>query len=1309
MKKVLFYLFIPALLTACAFSCTNMQEVEIEIGSAVTTITAYMDDESTKTGYVIDEDAHVARFNWLEGDQIDVAVVMGNSYTPVRFLAKEAGTKVPFKEAAEDGEATLESLQIANPSAQLASLAYYPSRGDAAAQDNRTLAEWELRPKGGDIEAIVTIPPVLNVNNANPLAVVPMIGTKTEGNEYAFKPATSVIAIPVKNITTDMDFISISHETAALSGSFSYSDGIVQEKALSGAGHSLTLSFSGLDGNYTFYFPVAAGDIPGGLTIRCGKSSDDEGQMILTTTNKIHLNPASIGKCAEITFQVADAKWEDYLSGSFLDDFIWGQRSWNTSTWIPVSIQRSANFPGKYRIANPYTTASSTFGYTPATAGIESDDYFIFFIDGESVSFKSIKTGVEDSAGRPLAIEYRAANAAYTHIVNTLSNGAVTEVQFAGFYTIAGNYYTKDNFEGSPKIHLKIDQPGETITETWTSVGTVQFKDDFFVGNRLGKGTDKYVDVVLEQSEQNANRYRIANPYPALCTLVGASSNYIYSSGSESPYLVMTVADDGKVTYDEFRPGIGDASRELAICHPGEWNNLTGDSKTADLSAVTGFMDNGVPYEIKLYAMYHEVGNYIKSGASGNYLYSRDTAQYGDVIVIKFPDSWNSLGNGRLWDKLVWECAGITDYVSAEFQQHAYFPSHFRIAKPYPGAESGEWFTFDVSNPEAVTSDNYFVDYEVTASGKATFKPWIRNGVDYGYNYSSVLSWQDNGLPSVVQIGPCYRGSGFDGSTEGYAYEIGRDHEQFAIEIVFPGCEPYAQQQLSAKVTHYGSPLKAEFHNPIAALDLPTGTLVSMKVKISGLTNSTITGLRLWDDYAGWIDDAYVKPDSKGVVTMTSFKSTVTAGHHLDLNMWLKSVSIGKSAHFDIQEIVMEIDGVQQALSIEQTDEPHFTGIVVNNGGDEVNVRSEVGKETVASFRIPALVTSNAGTLIAAYDVRHDHAGDLQADIDVGVKRSTDGGQTWGNLILAMDMGITGYEKQVAAGTMSWKDAQLNNGIGDPCLLVDENTGRIFCFALWTHGHYGDSDRRSLAWAQMGYDVNECGQLVMVYSDDDGLTWSAPINITRQVKKYDWRLTFQGPGRGITMKDGTLVIPIQHQEGDVKSMHGLYPLNSGIAYSTDHGLTWHAHTFAHPITSEAAVVEIEPGVLLLTMRDETDSHARRNYITTDLGRSWTEHSTNGKWLDPTCQASILGVPASKNSSGKDLVIFANPHNTVRSNMTLHVSTDKAASWTNTQVIDAGGSAYSCLTMVNSKTVGILYESSRGSIYFQAIPLSDLVK
>lgn len=175
------------------------------------------------------------------------------------------------------------------------------------------------------------------------------------------------------------------------------------------------------------------------------------------------------------------------------------------------------------------------------------------------------------------------------------------------------------------------------------------------------------------------------------------------------------------------------------------------------------------------------------------------------IPAIRVPDApteeWNSLGYGKFIDNFVWPFAGLADYATVEFQQSSLDANKFRIAKPYPGNNSGEWFCFDVSNPNKVASDPYFVDVEVTADGKATFKPWVRNG-DYGYNYSDVLRWQDNQLPANIEIGPCYRGDEFSASGEAdYSYEIGKDHNPLLIEIVFPGCEPYQAGALTGDLS----------------------------------------------------------------------------------------------------------------------------------------------------------------------------------------------------------------------------------------------------------------------------------------------------------------------------------------------------------------------------------------------------------------------------------------------------------------------------------------------------------------------------
>ena len=130
------------------------------------------------------------------------------------------------------------------------------------------------------------------------------------------------------------------------------------------------------------------------------------------------------------------------------------------------------------------------------------------------------------------------------------------------------------------------------------------------------------------------------------------------------------------------------------------------------------------------------------------------------------------------------------------------------------------------------------------------------------------------------------------------------------------------------------------------------------------------------------------------------------------------------------------------------------------------------------------------------------------------------------------------------------------------------------------------------------------------------------------------------------------------------------------------------------------------------MRDETDSHYRRNYVTSDLGRTWQEHASNGKLFEPTCEASLLHVGKKQNSLRKDILLFSNPQTVSgwRDHMTIQASLDGGETWPYRFLVDEGGSlGYSCLTMIDKKTVGILYEGSRGDIMFRAIPLSCIIQ
>ena len=432
------------------------------------------------------------------------------------------------------------------------------------------------------------------------------------------------------------------------------------------------------------------------------------------------------------------------------------------------------------------------------------------------------------------------------------------------------------------------------------------------------------------------------------------------------------------------------------------------------------------------------------------------------------------------------------------------------------------------------------------------------------------------------------------------------------------------------------------------------------------------------------VNPSYAIKKSEIVPQKNSVLLTGNQNLYPGVNFFWVSIEMKPEASL-LTKITAEVTGVTadgQSLPVKCVSAPNVIrrlGVGVRHAGDD----------GAAAFRIPGLVTTNKGTLLGVYDVRYNSSVDLQEHIDIGLSRSIDGGKTWEKMRLPLAFGE--YGGLPAA----------QNGVGDPSILVDTKTNTIWIVAAWTHGM---GNQRAWWSSQQGMDVNHTAQLVLVKSTDDGKTWSEPINITEQVKHPEWYFLLQGPGRGITMEDGTLVFPIQYIGKD------RIP-NAGIMYSKDRGETWTIHNHARTNTTEAQVAEVVPGTLMLNMRDNRGG-SRAVYTTSDLGMTWTEHESSRTALpEPVCMASLISVKAADNVLGKDILIFSNPNTTnARKNITIKISLDGGNTWAHQLLLDEGENwGYSCLTMVNKETIGILYESSVAHMTFQCIKLKDIVQ
>lgn len=326
------------------------------------------------------------------------------------------------------------------------------------------------------------------------------------------------------------------------------------------------------------------------------------------------------------------------------------------------------------------------------------------------------------------------------------------------------------------------------------------------------------------------------------------------------------------------------------------------------------------------------------------------------------------------------------------------------------------------------------------------------------------------------------------------------------------------------------------------------------------------------------------------------------------------------------------------------------------------------GDNGIGVYRIPALCTAPNGDLVAACDARKDHGGDLNTCqmINISIRRSSDDGKTW--------------TAPVNSWTWQYDDAAHWAG-SDPSFIVDKDAGKIFLFYnVWeSKGNRG------------------VFQFYVQESSDNGVTWSKPRDISKDIAFPEWPFgkpdsqggfIFISSGSGMQTKDGTL-------------LHTLVHVNDGNALfgSDDHGKTW--KPFGKPVKNgdECKVVELSDGSWMINSRWR--GGGRQIHVTRNGGRTW-ESRYDSSLADPQCNAQIMRY-------GK-VLLFSNCNSpTRRAILYIRASLDDGKTWGEGVCVQPEGAAYSDMAILRNGDIGILYEGSGyGTINFTTVKRADVV-
>ena len=344
------------------------------------------------------------------------------------------------------------------------------------------------------------------------------------------------------------------------------------------------------------------------------------------------------------------------------------------------------------------------------------------------------------------------------------------------------------------------------------------------------------------------------------------------------------------------------------------------------------------------------------------------------------------------------------------------------------------------------------------------------------------------------------------------------------------------------------------------------------------------------------------------------------------------------------------------------------------------------GEGEYHTYRIPAMVVATTGSILAFCEGRKFHSHD-GGKIDLLLKRSSDGGQTWTDTDVVVEDGDT--------------------TCANPCPVVDETDGTIwlpFCKSPRDDETGGDL----IVWGKSSRTH------WITCSRDDGVTWAEPTEITSDVRDLSWTSVATGPGHGIQLSSGRLIVPCHHMVG--VDFEWSDPSHSHLMLSDDHGSSWRIGGILNAGTGESAVVETADGAIYINCRNQRDEslmpYRRARAWSYDAGESFTEFGREDVLIEPSCEGSLVRFTKADRDD-RSRVLFANPASTEgpdgghsgRRKMTVRVSYDECRTWPVARLVHAGPSAYSDMAVAPDKTICLLYERSDSGLPYKNLTLA----